>query len=110
MEKPKIRILEYYDYNDCADYIEDKYGLQLRNYETPYGKRDFWMWLVQKCDLTINGQHLTLIEEYVNEEWNEEYNEPPEEDEWKYYLAGIFFDEFGVGEPGKRLVNFYAWW
>jgi len=111
MNKPtKKHVSEpVYDWNQCRDYIELKYKINLRDY---YGKfigdydadviyYDFWHVLTEH-DHINNGSFMWFHESDVNS--IERYSELDR------LLFNMFFDEFGDGEMGERVCSFWVEW
>lgn len=74
-----------YDYGEIADFIEKKYAIKLRGYknEEDGEYRDFWHFLVDRCQIH-RGCYITVSEETGDgaEEWQKE-------------LLSLFLTEFG---------------
>ncbi len=74
--KPQLHTKEYYDYFECAAFISQKLGYDIR-------KHDYWSLLCDLCDVS-NGGYITL---------------PDEEDgtEEQQAITKAFNEEFGDG-------------
>lgn len=109
MQKPQKYTKVYYDYNECREYLEKKYGYDERDYLGKYPKNikqkirdvkylDFWHWVIDHHDINnecfITFSQETLDEEYDMEDWQKEI--------YKRYL-----DEF-ADKNGE--LEMYVWW
>lgn len=96
MKKPKKHKREYYDYNECAEYIANKLGVKdLRDFAGKYSEKesedkpylDFWHWLYDFGEIH-NGCFIYMppasdIPHYT------------EEEKWVAPIVQVFEDEFG---------------
>jgi hypothetical protein len=105
LTKPQLQTKTFYNYNDCRNYLEKKYGYDERDYAKKFqGKKvhddkpylDFWHWVIDHNEVHngcfISFERGTL--EYITEEWVKEI--------YTHYL-----DEF-ADEKGE--IVFYVWW
>lgn len=108
MQKPKKHKKEYYDYNECRDYLQEKYGYDERDYLGMFtGKtvndnveyQDFWHWVCDNYEIH-NGCCITFDMELLKEK--DIYIKPWQKEILKHYL-----EEF-ADENGK--VELYVWW
>lgn len=93
MKKPKPKIIKRLDYHECKDYIEEKLGYKLRDtlgkfstkdgYNSSIEYRDFWHFLVDKCNIH-NGCQIWMPE-------------PECGNEWQRPILEAFHEEFGEG-------------
>ena len=109
MDKPKSEILIYYDYPECTAWIEEQYGIDVRDYagrfhgdhdeSKPY--LDFWHWLCDHEDIQ-NGGYVTFSYEVLA--WLKDNGDIPgwAEEIYTHYLAE-FADIHGE-------VEFCTWW
>jgi hypothetical protein len=107
VDKPKPKTMKYWDYSECRNYVELKYGFTERDYagrftpksnpEAPY--QDFWHFVVDRAPIRTNGQFFTMHDEWKDgaEPWQQEIIE-------KYLI------EFGKEVDGQREAEFYAGW
>jgi hypothetical protein len=105
MKKPNEKTRQYYDYHECQDYLQKKYGYDERNYadhkftgkpdDAPY--QDFWHFVIEMTNLN-NG---TFI--YMNNDWLESAKEP-----WQKEIIEHYLSEFGKGK--NREVQFFVAW
>jgi len=109
MNKPVKRVHEYYDYNECRNYLEEKYGYDERDYankltargigskadddSVPY--QDFWHYI---CDCTdiYNGCDFTMYSDWMDDA-----------EDWQKEILQHYFDEFG-DENGE--IEFNVLW
>lgn len=106
MKKPKAVPHLMYDWNDCVEYIETKYKIDIRNYQ---GKpeQDFWIWWITGGDSTSNGCKLAMefdskrpdLYAYTDEEGNK----------WPEEIVSLFAKEFG-NEDGYLDIDFWVEW
>ena len=91
MKKPKPKVTKHLDYDECAKYVEQKLGYDLRDTQGKFtnGKlnedveyRDFWHFLVDATGLH-NGCEIYMPEE-ADEQWQQE-------------IIDMFLNEFGRG-------------
>lgn len=101
MDKPTIETISYYDFNKCTRYIEEKYGINTRDYagmfkngevncEVEY--QDFWHWIMDNKDIH-NECFFELLE---HDKWNM--------NDWQKEILQLYIDEFG------EEIEFYVWW
>lgn len=98
MAKPKPRkiVRELLDYNDSVDWIEEKYGVKVRDFAGKFAKEnvnkkdkdrppylDFWHWLIDRYQIN-NGSILNMRVDYENKE----------HPEWVNKILKMFHDEF----------------
>jgi hypothetical protein len=93
MKKPEPRKIERLDYNECAKYIGEKLGYDLRDtlgkfkrqpYDDSIEYRDFWHLIIDRCDIH-NGCEFWMPEEDSAEE------------DWQVPILKAFWEEFGEG-------------
>jgi hypothetical protein len=115
MNKPVKKEHEsHYDYNECQDWIESKYGYKVRDYlgkftyyknGSPKGFNenikylDFWHWITDNFDIH-NGSYFLFSKDDLN---NYRKSEP----EWVKRIYNDFLTEF-ADENGE--IEFYVWW
>lgn len=108
LEKPKKKSKEYYDYRECRDFIENKFGYKTRDYLNKYNKSfneeindvkflDFWSWIVKNYEIS-NGCFICFSREFLEES---------DIEDWQARIYNDFLDEF-ADENGE--VEFYVWW
>lgn len=107
MQKPTKKKKEYYDYNECKDYIDEKLGRDIDDYAAKFVMKNnkpvkvnehadfkcFWHWVVDRYNIT-NGCSFGFIEselEYIEEDWIKE-------------IYAAFLEEFG------KEIDFEVWW
>jgi hypothetical protein len=103
LKKPVEKVKRYYDYNECRDYLQKKYGYDERNYgkkaKNKFGHgKDFWgSFVILMAPNIENGSYFQMSNEWLigSEDWQKEILE--------HYLS-----EFGTGE--NRIIEFYAIW
>jgi hypothetical protein len=95
MEKPLKQIKEYYDYNECLDYLSEKYRL------TEKECSDFWHWLVSSGE--INNGSFYLFEQYL---LNGDEDDLIDIDGKNKEIYELFIKEFGNKE-GEVEVEIY---
>jgi hypothetical protein len=108
MNKPEKHTRTFYDYNECCKYIEDKYGIDTRNFagktfggdndDAPY--QDFWHHLCDSVEMH-NGCYFFMSDEAIDEEYGVQ-------EEWIRTIYEYFLSEFGEGTD--REIEFYVWW
>ena len=103
--KPSQNVIHYYNYNECRNYLEKKYGYDerdyankyvydsngmatKRNHDVPY--QDFWHWVVDRFDVTNGG--MITFSKYTT----------PEED-WQKEIYQRYMDEFA--ENGELIMK-----
>jgi len=98
LQKPKKHSRSSYDYHECQDYLQAKYGYNERDYSKKFhdGKydetrpsRDFWHWLLDQGYPIHNGTYIW----FQRENW-EELNENNPEEAWVKTIYGYYLDEF----------------
>lgn len=113
MNKPGKTSIEYYDFNECVRYINNKYNINIRDYankfkdgdyddNTPY--LDFWHWMLKYYDIS-NGCHINFVVD-LSDDSLEEFG--LEKDDWQVEIIKLFKSEFC--EEGEDEINFYVWW
>jgi len=84
MNKPKLKKTAYYDYNECRNYLQEKYNYDERDYAGQFKKTkngkiierddskpylDFWLWVCDNheihndCFITFTEEELAKIKE-----------------------------------------------
>lgn len=103
MEKPQKQVWFIYDYHECRNYLENKFGYDERDYaghfideNLPY--KDFWHFVVDKGGVTNDST-------FVMSEWWFE-----DAEDWQREIGTRYLDEFGEGEPGDRSILFCVSW
>lgn len=103
MEKPKKHKREYYNYNECKEYINKKYNINIEDYEgrfkdknTNYDAKylNFWHWLIER----FNVHNGSIIEFDVEGLLKESDDYTPI---WAKEILKLFKDEFGSTIPLK---------
>lgn len=119
--KPKSRLPEF-DFNDCTNYIEQKYGYSTRDYAGQFrisktGKilscnegvpyQDFWHWVTEVYDIH-NGCNITFSQETLDS-YKPVEGEPTDGcmEDWQIKIYQDYLNEF-ADENGE--INFYVWW
>ena len=111
-EKPQSKTMQYFDYHECRDFIEEKYKIKVRDYAGMFTDKtadhtkpylDFWHYLLDCFPNITNGSFFEIDSEMLEgaEEWQKE-------------ILTMFLDEFGTKDTtgfieGKR-IKFYVWW
>jgi len=106
MNKPKQKSAKYYDYRECRDYIEKKYGYETRNFANRKytGKpddapsQDFWLYLCNKHGV---GNDCTFELDINDVDY-------AAEEEWQKKIILDFLNEFGKGK--YQGVVFHVEW
>lgn len=110
---PKKRTMEYWDYNEVIEYVEEKYGFKSRDYagkfygnESPDARGhapapeadylDFWHWLLDRVDVH-NG---CLVYLSVSD-WLADEDTPA----WVKEILQKIYDEFQEDE-----MQVWIWW
>ena len=102
LKKPVEKIRKYYNYFECRDYLQKKYGYDENNYGKKPNKKysnDFWgdfVVLVMAPHIT-NGSFFQMTNEWLigSEDWQRE-------------ILERYLSEFGTGE--NRVIDFYVAW
>jgi hypothetical protein len=74
LKKPERKVFESaYEWNAVQEYIEKKYGVELRGYKRNVDGhddkyRDFWHWLLDRTSIS-NGTFFYLPEDYGDADW-----------------------------------------
>lgn len=104
MKRPVKHTHEYYDYHECRDYLESKHDYNERDYagwlddkSLPY--QDFWHFVCDMGDIS-NDSPFTMCEWWGGEGAAD----------WQVDILDHYLDEFGEGEPGERMIEFYVSW
>jgi len=113
MKKPTKQTKEYYDYHDCRDYLQKKYGYDERDYAGEFTKPaknskavkalnkeetsywDFWHHVIRYTEIH-NGCFF-----WMEKEWLEDATE------WQKEIIQHYLDEFA---DEKGVINFYVYW
>lgn len=109
MDKPLANTVVYYNYHECRDYLQKKYGYDERNYQrqpvTPGShyttSKDFWLWLCDHEDIH-NGGYVTFSQEILAE-WQADEAIP----DWAAEIYTHYLDEFA---DDLGTVEFCTWW
>jgi len=104
-KRPSKQTKSQYLYNECCDYLQDKYGYLERDYcgrwavhpkSTEYTKpsekrpyKDFWHWVIENYDITKSGETIMFTDDKI----------PEIEEGWIRTIYQRYMDEFG--EDGK---------
>ena len=121
--KPKPRVLEVFDWNECTAFIEDKYGINTRDYRRSHNQFDEW------CDVKGYGQKDSQGEDRGSSQlWYAEFQceiesgkvkERPYQDFWHWIIdvtnvqnGGTIelCEELGAGEAEpwqKKILRLY---
>lgn len=109
--KPKKQTKGYYDYNQCRNYLQDKYNYDERDYAKKYYRNkknkitkvnndkpylDFWCWVLDNYTIN-NGCFITFYKndiKQIKEDWIKE-------------IYSHYIDEF-ADENGE--LEMYIWW
>lgn len=104
MKKPTKQKIEYYDYSECRDYLEQKYGYDERDYagkfkdglhdDRPY--LDFWHWVVERFNVR-NGDYITFERSEIEEI----------EQDWVREIYTRYIDEFA--DKNGNLEMYVGW-
>lgn len=108
--KPQQKQTTYYDYNECRDYLQAKYGYDERDYAGHFKRKrgkltgtdesvpylDFWHWVCEHHEIH-NGCFITFSREEL----------PGIEEDWVREIYTHYLDEF---EDEKGEVELFAWW
>lgn len=106
MHKPTPQTIQFLDYIQCQDYINEKYKVDLRNYANktfmpddtaPY--QDFWHHLIDQNPEIQNGSFFTM--------WplDMDYVEP-----WQQEIYRLFWDEFSEYADENHMLQFKVDW
>ena len=100
MQKPTMQTQEAYDYNECTKYIEEKYGIDTRDFAGRFNKKDgklsfdktkpyedFWHFILDNTDIN-NGSYF-----YLSEDWAEDFDD----DDFRKIIMHYYMEEFGEG-------------
>ena len=110
MNKPLKKSIPRYDYHECCNYLQDKYGYNERDYyghfkDGKFNKDveycDFWHWFIAHSYVPTNGSVVIMYEE-----WGEGLSD----DDWRKIIINHYLDEFGEGEFGNRSIEFWVEW
>lgn len=104
-EKPVPRTKTAYDYNQCRDYLEAKYGYEERDYVGMFKEKkvneeveylDFWHWVLDRHTIH-NGCYVTFSKEELDEI----------DKEWVREIYSHYIEEF-ADDNGE--LELYVWW
>lgn len=109
LEKPQPKTQVAYDWHECAEFINEKYGINIRDYAGKYSNPgdksmpylDFWHWIVDHYDVH-NGSYFHFDREDLKLEQEESCIAP-----WQGDIYQKFIDEFG-DENGY--IKFFVEW
>lgn len=87
--KPQLKTRQYYDYNECAQFIEPKLGYKIRdtlgkfrgNINAEY--RDWWHFLIREVDVH-NGCFIQIDSSLLDAG-----------NDWQNEITQVFISEFG---------------
>jgi hypothetical protein len=111
MDKPIPKTKEAYDYRECRDYLQWKYGYDEQDYTGKYKKipawavddidesvpyQNFWHWLLGRYEIH-NGGYVTFTRDALDEI----------QEEWAKIIYSHYLEEFTQGQDE---VTFYVWW
>jgi len=108
MEKPKPKVVQRvsFDYNECRDYLQEKFGYNERDFagkfsrdgntDAPY--QDFWHFVIECDDSISDGCYFTM-----DRDWVEDF----EKDDFRSIILNRYVDEFGGGSDS---VQFWVEW
>jgi len=113
MEKPQSKIKQYYDYHECRNYLQEKYGYDERDFSnqaTKGGREaqtlDFWYWVIEHDDIH-NGCFVIFSKEILEDEDTDWTEIDDKFGNWQKEIYQHYIDEF-ADENGE--VEFYVWW
>ena len=105
MNKPTKKTKSYYDYNQCRNYLQEKYGYDERDYAGRFKNRgedlpyqDFWHWVIKRHEVH-NGCFIIFSKENLEED--------SETEDWVKEIYKHYIDEF-ADENGE--LEMYCWW
>jgi hypothetical protein len=107
LKKPRPKTRRAYDYNECRDWLEVKYGYDERDYARRYDDgghdatapyRDFWHFVLD-MEQVHNGCYIT-----IKEDWLEDA-EP-----WQQEIVNHYLRHFGRVVDGIRQAAFWVEW
>jgi hypothetical protein len=97
LKKPERVNKSFYVYNQCRDYLQDKYGYNERDYAKPlFGQegwhknwqerpQDFWYWVCKHYQIT-NGCFIVFTKDVLEEI----------KEDWVRTIYKFYLDEFGT--------------
>lgn len=104
--KPQKQSRTYYDYNECRDYLQEKYDYDERDYAGKYshgnsgdGNKpylDFWHWVIERYEIH-NGCYITFDKSELDDI----------EKDWIKEIYSHYLDEF-ADDNGE--LEMYVWW
>ena len=109
MNKPTKQTKTCYDYHQCRNYLQDKYGYNERDYANRFKKpynasapyQDFWHFVLEMAPNITNGSFFVMDEYWLDEASHE----------WQKQILNYYLDEFGEYEDtGSRTIEFYIEW
>lgn len=120
MDKPvPITMKPAFNYNQVIDYIEDKHGINVRDYagrhstgiyddSKPY--LDFWHWILEETSNSIHNEcyaYIPVDYKKSGEFWGYDINDEERFPYWVKEILDIIHAEFsdGLDEEG----NMYVW-
>jgi hypothetical protein len=105
MEKPIKKKREYYDYNECRDYLQKKYDYDERDYAKKYKTQpfdaeipyfDFWHWVIANHEIH-NGCEIMFYREKMEEI----------KEDWVKEIYSRYIEEFA--EESGELEMYVSW-
>lgn len=110
MKKPVKKTMEYLDFNECQDWINYKYDIDIRDYagkfkgkkidsSTPY--QDFWHSVLKKNDEIGRGSFFWLDLNF----WKNDERTP----DWEKEILRMFEDEFKEYIDGGSIEFWVDW-
>lgn len=108
MDKPQPKTLIYYDYHECRNYLQEKYGYNERDYAGHFTTHNnikpylnFWHWLIDHEEIS-NGSYVTFSRENLAE-WKVDEVIP----DWAAEIYTRYLDEFA---DALGTVEFCTYW
>ena len=107
LKKPQKKTKTYYDYHECRNYLQKKYGYDERNYagkkfsgdtDVPY--QDFWHWLIDHHGIH-NGCFVTFDRDTLKNEDTDWMGD------WVKEIYTHYIEEF-ADENGE--LEMEVWW
>ena len=101
IKKPKLQSRKAYEYSDCAKWVEQKLGYDIRNTlgnRSPEGfkerreYRDWWHFIIDYLDVR-NGCYISIEKDLLENGNN-----------WQNEITQAFIDEFGED------AEYWVWW
>ena len=105
--KPKEKTKTAYDYNECRDWLQAKYGYDERDYAGKYASpipnpsapyQDFWHFVLDQTPVH-NGCYIN-----IEDSWLEDAAP------WQREIINRYLDHFGTTGDGYRCALFWVEW